>query len=106
MSEYKTDIDIAREVSGEHINDIGAKLKIDKSDLVPFGHDKAKISWNAIDSVQKNKDGKLILPNSVNRWPSPAKFSIIYHIIMNKCCYVNHFNERSYPEGAFCGFTT
>ena len=45
MSEYKTDIDIAREVSGEHINDIGAKLNIDKEDLVPFGHDKAKISW-------------------------------------------------------------
>ena len=33
MSEYKTDIDIAREVSGEHINDIGAKLNIDKEDL-------------------------------------------------------------------------
>jgi len=53
MSEYKTDIDIAREVSGEHINEIGAKLNIDKVDLVPFGHDKAKISWNAIDGVQK-----------------------------------------------------
>ena len=51
MSEYKTDIDIAREVSGEHINDIGAKLNIDKEDLVPFGHDKAKISWSAIDAV-------------------------------------------------------
>ena len=48
MSEYKTDIDIAREVSGEHINDIGAKLNIDKEDLVPFGHDKAKISWSCL----------------------------------------------------------
>ena len=70
MSEYKTDIDIAREVSGEHINDIGAKLNIDKVDLVPFGHDKAKISWNAIDGVQKNKDGKLILVTAVT--PTPA----------------------------------
>lgn len=61
MSEYKTDIDIAREVSGEHINDIGAKLKIDKSDLVPFGHDKAKISWNAIDSIQKIRMESLFL---------------------------------------------
>ena len=49
MSEYKTDIDIAREVTGEHINSIGAKLNIRKEDLVPFGHDKAKISWDAID---------------------------------------------------------
>ena len=70
MSEYKTDIDIAREVSGEHINDIGAKLNIDKEDLVPFGHDKAKISWSAIDGVQSNKDGKLILVTAVT--PTPA----------------------------------
>jgi formate--tetrahydrofolate ligase len=53
MSEYKTDIDIAREVSSEHINDIGAKLSIDQKDLVPFGHDKAKISWHAINGAQK-----------------------------------------------------
>ena len=70
MSEYKTDIDIAREVSGEHINQIGAKLNIDKEDLVPFGHDKAKISWNAIDGVKNNKDGKLILVTAVT--PTPA----------------------------------
>ena len=70
MSEYKTDIDIARAVSGEHINDIGAKLNIAKEDLVPFGHDKAKISWNAIDGVQKNNDGKLILVTAVT--PTPA----------------------------------
>ena len=70
MSEYKTDIDIARGVTGEHINEIGAKLKINKDDLVPFGHDKAKISWNAIDGVQKNSDGKLILVTAVT--PTPA----------------------------------
>ena len=70
MSEYKTDIDIAREVAGEHINDIGAKLNIDKADLVPFGHDKAKISWDAIDGAQKNKNGKLILVTAVT--PTPA----------------------------------
>ena len=70
MSEYKTDIDIAREVTGEHINVIGAKLNIRKEDLVPFGHDKAKIAWNAIDTAQKNKDGKLILVTAVT--PTPA----------------------------------
>ncbi len=46
MSEYKTDIDIAREVTGEHINSIGAKLNIRKEDLVPFGHDKVPLgAW-------------------------------------------------------------
>ncbi len=70
MSEYKTDIDIAREVTGQHINEIGAKLNIKKEDLVPFGHNKAKISWEAIDGAQKNKDGKLILVTAVT--PTPA----------------------------------
>ena len=70
MSEYKTDIDIAREVTGEHINDIGTKLNIDQADLVPFEHDKAKISWSAIDGAQKNKNGKLILVTAVT--PTPA----------------------------------
>jgi len=70
MSEYKTDIDIARGVTGEHINDIGSKLNIDQNDLVPIGHDKAKISWDAIEGAQKNKDGKLILVTAVT--PTPA----------------------------------
>lgn len=70
MSEYKSDIEIAREVTGEHINSIGAKLNISKEDLVPFGHDKAKISWRAIEAVQGNEDGKLILVTAVT--PTPA----------------------------------
>jgi len=70
MSEYKSDIEIARETTGEHINDIGAKLNISKEDLVPFGHDKAKISWQAIEAAQSNEDGKLILVTAVT--PTPA----------------------------------
>ena len=70
MSEYKSDIEIARLATGEHINDIGAKLNISKEDLVPFGHDKAKISWQAIDAVQGNENGKLILVTAVT--PTPA----------------------------------
>ena len=70
MSEYKTDIEIAREVTGQHINEIGAKLNINADDLVPIGHDKAKISWNAIENVKNNKNGKLILVTAVT--PTPA----------------------------------
>ena len=70
MSEYKSDIEIARLATGEHINDIGAKLNISKEDLVPFGHDKAKISWRAIEAAQGNEDGKLILVTAVT--PTPA----------------------------------
>jgi len=70
MSEYKTDIEIAREVTGQHINEIGAKLNINAEDLAPIGHDKAKISWNAIENVKNNKNGKLILVTAVT--PTPA----------------------------------
>ena len=70
MSEYKTDIEIAREISGQHINEIGAKLNINADDLVPIGHDKAKISWSAIENVKNSKDGKLILVTAVT--PTPA----------------------------------
>jgi len=70
VSQYKTDIDIAREVKGLHINAVGAKLNIDKEELVPFGHDKAKLSWNAINNVSNNGSGKLILVTAVT--PTPA----------------------------------
>ena len=87
MSEYKTDIDIAREVTGEHINDIGAKLNIDKADLVPFGHDKAKISWDAIDGAQKNKNGKLILVTAVTPTPAAASSGCSWLLCFRSSCY-------------------
>ncbi|MCP3674693.1 MAG: formate--tetrahydrofolate ligase [Gammaproteobacteria bacterium] len=70
MSEYKSDIDIARETTGLHINDVAAKLNINQENIVPFGHDKAKLSWDVIENVQQNPDGKLILVTAVT--PTPA----------------------------------
>ncbi|GGA14316.1 formate--tetrahydrofolate ligase [Neptunicoccus cionae] len=67
---YKTDIEIAREASKLPIQEIGAKLGIGTDDLLPFGHDKAKVSQSFIDSVQDRKDGKLVLVTAIN--PTPA----------------------------------
>ena len=67
---FKSDIEIAREASKKPIGEIGAKLDIPSSDLLPFGHDKAKVSENFIKSVQGNSDGKLILVTAIN--PTPA----------------------------------
>ncbi len=67
---YKTDIEIAREASKRPIQEIGAKLGIGTDDLLPFGHDKAKVSQSFIDSVQDRKDGKLVLVTAIN--PTPA----------------------------------
>jgi len=67
---YKSDIEIAREAQKQKIQEIGAKLDIPNDDLLPYGHDKAKVSQSFINSVQKNKDGKLILVTAIN--PTPA----------------------------------
>ena len=67
---YKTDIEIAREAQKRPIQDIGAKLGIGTDDLLPYGHDKAKVSQQFINSVQGNTDGKLILVTAIN--PTPA----------------------------------
>ncbi len=67
---YKTDIQIAREANKKPIQEIGAKLRIGSDDLLPYGHDKAKVSQEFINSVQKNDSGKLILVTAIN--PTPA----------------------------------
>lgn len=66
----KTDIEIAREATKDPIQDIGAKLGIPSEHLLPFGHDKAKISDEFIKSVQDRPDGKLILVTAIS--PTPA----------------------------------
>ena len=67
---YKSDIEIARGASKALIQDIGAKIGIGSADLLPYGHDKAKVSQTFINSVQDRTDGKLILVTAIN--PTPA----------------------------------
>ena len=65
-----SDIEIARAAEKKPIFEIGDALGIPSAELVPFGHDKAKVSQNFINSVQDRKDGKLILVTAIN--PTPA----------------------------------
>lgn len=67
---YKSDIEIARGATKQPIQEIGAKLGISSDDLLPYGHDKAKVSQRFINSVQDKADGKLILVTAIN--PTPA----------------------------------
>ena len=67
---FKTDIQIAREAAKRPIQEIGEKLGISSDDLLPYGHDKAKVSQTFIDSVQDRPNGKLILVTAIN--PTPA----------------------------------
>ena len=67
---YKSDIEIAREAKKQPIQQIGEKLGIGFEDLLPFGHDKAKVSAEFIQAQRGKKDGKLILVTAIN--PTPA----------------------------------
>ncbi|MDP5335105.1 MAG: formate--tetrahydrofolate ligase [Paracoccaceae bacterium] len=67
---FRSDIEIARDARKQPIQDIGAKLGIPAADLLPYGHDKAKISQDFISSVQDRPNGKLILVTAIN--PTPA----------------------------------
>lgn len=70
MAQYKSDIEIARAASKRPIMEIGAKLGIEAADLVPYGHDKAKVSADFIARQSDKPDGKLILVTAIN--PTPA----------------------------------
>lgn len=65
-----SDIEIARAATKKPIQEIGDRLGIPAGHLLPYGHDKAKVSQGFINSVKGNNDGKLILVTAVN--PTPA----------------------------------
>ena len=66
----KSDIEIARAATKLQIQQIGDKLGIPSQDLLPFGHDKAKVSAEFIAAQADKADGKLILVTAIN--PTPA----------------------------------
>ncbi|MBB4002440.1 formate--tetrahydrofolate ligase [Aurantimonas endophytica] len=70
MAEFKSDIAIARAAKKKPIREIAARLGIEEADIVPYGHDKAKISAGFIKSLAGRPDGKLILVTAIN--PTPA----------------------------------
>jgi len=67
---FKTDIEIAREANKRPIMEIGDKLGIPPAHLLPYGHDKAKVSQAFIASLAERKNGKLVLVTAIN--PTPA----------------------------------
>jgi formate--tetrahydrofolate ligase len=70
MTSVPSDIEIAQAANKIHINDVAAKIGLSADDIIPYGHDKAKISYDFLDSLEKNGDGKLILVTAIS--PTPA----------------------------------
>ena len=70
-SNPKSDIEIAQAANMLPIMDIARdKLEIDASNLEPYGHHKAKLTLDYIDSLKDRPDGKLILVTAIT--PTPA----------------------------------
>lgn len=66
-----TDIDIAQKAVMQRIAPLAKeKLGISDEHLEPYGHYKAKLSLDYIDSIKSNKNGKLILVTAIS--PTPA----------------------------------
>jgi len=64
------DIDIARAATAKPIQEVGTTLSIPAEALKPYGHDKAKIAQDWIESQPVRSDSKLILVTAIN--PTPA----------------------------------
>ena len=67
---HKTDLEIANNASKKHIKDIAESINIPEDGLIVYGNDKAKISYDHIDSLNNKEDGKLILVTAIS--PTPA----------------------------------
>ncbi|TCP62256.1 formate-tetrahydrofolate ligase [Rhodovulum bhavnagarense] len=67
---HPSDIEIARAAKKRPIREIGAELGIPEAALVPYGHDKAKVSADFIEGLSKRPMGRLVLVTAIN--PTPA----------------------------------
>ena len=66
----KSDIEIAREAHLEPITRVAAGLGVEEQHLLPYGHDKAKISAAFARGLADRPEGRLILVTAIN--PTPA----------------------------------
>ncbi|WP_181870208.1 formate--tetrahydrofolate ligase [Paracoccus lutimaris] len=68
--DMKPDIEIAREARKLPIAQVAARLGLSDADILPYGHDKAKIAHEVIAGLAGRPQGKLVLVTAIN--PTPA----------------------------------
>ena len=66
----RSDIEIARDASMKRIGDIADGLQIPDEALQPYGHYKAKVALDYVESLGDRPDGKLVLVTAIS--PTPA----------------------------------
>ena len=65
-----SDLDIAQRATMQRITQVAERIGIPEDALEPYGHYKAKISLEYLDSLKGRHDGKLILVTAIS--PTPA----------------------------------
>jgi formate--tetrahydrofolate ligase len=70
MTNVPSDLAIAQAANKLPISEVATKLGIPNNDLIPYGHDKAKIGYDFLEKLGDKPDGKLILVTAIS--PTPA----------------------------------
>ena len=70
MTDINPDLAIAQAANKKPITEIAAGLGISADALIPYGHDKAKITHDFVKNLDGRPDGKLILVTAIS--PTPA----------------------------------
>lgn len=65
-----SDIEIAQQAKMQRISEVVSKLGIPEDAIEPYGHYKAKVSLDYLNSLKDRPDGKLILVTAIS--PTPA----------------------------------
>jgi formate--tetrahydrofolate ligase len=66
----QSDLEIARKASMRPVTEIGERLGIPPEQLVPYGHTKAKVKLDYVESLRARPNGKLVLVTAMS--PTPA----------------------------------
>lgn len=65
-----SDIEIAQAAKLKPIQDIAQRMGIVHEDLIPYGHNIAKLSYSGLSKLANKPNGKLILVTAIS--PTPA----------------------------------
>jgi formate--tetrahydrofolate ligase len=65
-----SDIEIAQKATMKRVTEVAARLGIPEASLEPYGHYKAKVALDFVDSLESKPNGKLILVTAIS--PTPA----------------------------------
>ena len=103
MTAFTSDIEIANAAQKRHIKDLAHEhLGLAPEQLEPYGHYKAKLPLNVIDSIQDRPEGRLILVTAMT--PTTAGEGKTTTSV-GLCDGLNHIGKKSYccPSGTESG---